>query len=246
MVGVTGFDSPSVHMSQTDSDADRNLPPDLEADVRAVAAEAADQRLDELEVTDRNGDSFSVSDLVNVGLTRRQAIGALGLAMFTGATLTEAAIRAFAGRAKAATGLGEVGTQTDPLSVVYVNDIGDGSEPVQSINNGDYHETVVTGTVSGTTSLDLSAANVFRHTLTGNTTFEFNNPSSSPAGNSFTLIVQQDGTGGHSVSWPSSVQWDSGSAPSLSTSANDKHVLGFISPDGGSTWIGVLSATGVA
>jgi hypothetical protein len=114
------------------------------------------------------------------------------------------------------------------------------------VDNDDYHETVVSESVSGTAGLDLSAANVFEHTLTGDTNFEFNNPSSSPAGNSFTIVVQQDGTGGHSLSWPSSVQWDSGSVPSLDTSANAKHMLGFVSPDGGSTWIGVLSASEIA
>lgn len=114
------------------------------------------------------------------------------------------------------------------------------------IANNDYNETVVSGSVSGTVGLDLSTANFFRHTLTGGTTFEFNNPEGDPAGNSLTLIVQQDGTGGHSITWPSSVEWDGGSAPSLSTSANDKHMLGFVSPDGGSTWIGVVSAEGIA
>lgn len=116
----------------------------------------------------------------------------------------------------------------------------------ESVSNDDYHETVVTGNVSGTTGLDLSAANFFKHTLTGNATFEFNNPESDPAGNSFTLIVVQDGTGGHSITWPSSVEWDSGSAPSLSTSANDKHMLSFVSSDGGTTWIGLLSAEAIA
>lgn len=115
-----------------------------------------------------------------------------------------------------------------------------------SVSNDDYHETVVSGSVTGTTGLDLSAANFFSHTLTGNTTFTFDNAESTPAGNSFTLIVQQDATGGHSITWPTSVEWDSGSAPSLSTAANDKHMIGFISPDGGTTWIGVVSATGIA
>jgi len=117
---------------------------------------------------------------------------------------------------------------------------------VGRVDNDDYHERVVTGNVSGTTALDLSAANFFKQTLTGNTTFEFHNPTADPAGNSLTLIVQQDSSGGHSITWPSSVQWDNGSAPSLSTNANDKHMLSFVSPDGGATWIGLLSAEAIA
>jgi len=113
------------------------------------------------------------------------------------------------------------------------------------VSNDDYHESVVTQSGS-TGNLDLSAANVFEQTVTGNITFSFNNPSSTPPGNSFLLIVIQDGTGGHSLSWPSSVQWGGGSAPGLSTSANDKHILSFQSPDGGSTWYGFVAAENVA
>lgn len=138
-------------------------------------------------------------------------------------------------------------TQTELDSHDHTGDtITPTSVETSSVNNDDYHETVVSGSVTGTTGLDLSAANFFDHTLTGNTTFEFNNPQTTPPGNSFTLIVQQDSTGGHSITWPTSVEWDRGSAPSLSTNANDKHMLGFISPDGGTTWIGVVSAEKIA
>lgn len=116
-----------------------------------------------------------------------------------------------------------------------------------TINNDDYHESVSTdATVSGATDIDVSSANVFEHTLTGDTTYSFTNPSSDPEGNSFTLIVSQDGTGGHDVTWPGSVEWDNGTEPATSTSANEKHMYGFISPDGGTTWIGVLSAESIA
>ena len=116
----------------------------------------------------------------------------------------------------------------------------------EELDNDDYHETVITGTISGTAGLDLSAANFFRHTLSGNVTFEFNNPEADPAGNSFTLIVAQDSAGGHTITWPSSVEWDSGTAPSLSSNAGDKHMVSFLSPDGGSTWIGLVSAEAIA
>lgn len=114
------------------------------------------------------------------------------------------------------------------------------------IDGSDYNETVISGLVSGTTGLDCSSANFFRHTLAGDTTFQFENPESDPAGNSFTIIVIQDSTGGHSVSWPSSVEWDSGTSPSLSTNAGDKHMLSFLSSDGGQTWIGLVSAEAIA
>jgi hypothetical protein len=120
-----------------------------------------------------------------------------------------------------------------------------GSLGASTIDNDDYHETVVSQSGS-TGNIDVSAANVFKQTITGNISFSFNNPSSSPAGNSFTLIIEQDGTGGHTISWPTSVEWDSGGAPGFSTNANDKHMVGFVSPDGGSTWIGIPSARQIA
>lgn len=122
-----------------------------------------------------------------------------------------------------------------------------GTLTTPSIDNTDYNETVNSlGNISGTVSIDLTSGNLVECTLTGNTTFNFNNPSSNPSGNSFTLILQQDGTGGHSLTWPSSVQWDSGSAPGFSTNANDKHMVSFVSPDSGTTWIGITGPTQIA
>jgi len=117
---------------------------------------------------------------------------------------------------------------------------------ISSLEYDSFRQSVDAANVSGTAGLDLSSSNLFERTLTGNTTFEFNNAASNPAGNSFTLVVQQDGTGGHSITWPNSVEWDSGSAPSLSNNANDKHLLSFVTPDGGSTWYGIVGPTGVA
>jgi hypothetical protein len=114
-----------------------------------------------------------------------------------------------------------------------------------TIENDDYHEGVTTQSGS-TGDLDLSASNLIKQTVTGNITFSFNNASSSPAGNSFLLIVEQDATGGHTLSWPSAVEWAGGSAPGVSTNANDTHVFSFVSPDGGSTWYGFLSGEGMA
>lgn len=107
-------------------------------------------------------------------------------------------------------------------------------------------QAVVTGNVTGATSLDLSAANLFQHTLTGNVTFSFTNPSSSPAGNSFVLVIVQDATGGRTVTWPASVLWDSGTAPTISSSANAVDLFTFISPDGGTTWYGLTGAQALA
>jgi hypothetical protein len=110
-----------------------------------------------------------------------------------------------------------------------------------AIDNSDYHESVDSKTVSGTTSLDLSSFNVFNHTLSGNTTFEFVNESSDPKGNSFTLYVRQDGTGGHTLSWPSSVSWHGESVPSPPADGTEVLELTFRTPNAGSDWFGTKS-----
>lgn len=119
---------------------------------------------------------------------------------------------------------------------------GDTLDPA-AVTNQDYSEAVGSASVTGATTIDLTAANVHEHTLTGNVSYTFSGETGgSHPGNSFTLIVQQDGTGGHTITWPTEVQWASGTAPSLSTGANDKHMLGFVSSDGGTTWIGIPTA----
>jgi len=122
-----------------------------------------------------------------------------------------------------------------------------GSVEASQIRSTAYFETVSEENVSGTVTLDLSDANLFKRTLTGNTTFEFTAAGDgSYQGNSLTLIVQQDGAGGHSITWPNSVEWDSGAVPNLSTNANDKHLLTFVSDDNGSTWLGIVGPTNIS
>lgn len=73
-------------------------------------------------------------------------------------------------------------------------------------------------------TLDFAVANNFDvGTLTGNITL--NNPSNLAAGQSGTITLTQDATGGRTVSYGSYFKFVNGSAPSLSTSANKVNVL---------------------
>jgi hypothetical protein len=92
----------------------------------------------------------------------------------------------------------------------------------------------------------VAAAGLHNLTLEGDVTLSFINAVADPPGNSFSLVIEQDATGGRSISWPSSVEWDGGSSPSLSTAAGDKHLLSFLTTDGGSTWVGLVSAEGLS
>jgi FtsP/CotA-like multicopper oxidase with cupredoxin domain len=100
-----------------------------------------------------------------------------------------------------------------------------------------YSETLVSANSSTAYTVDLSNGNVFKITMTGNCTFTFSNPPASGKAGSFTLILVQDATGSRTATWPASVDWAGGTAPTLTTTASTgTDVLTFITTDGGTTW----------
>ncbi|MFC1729750.1 hypothetical protein ACFL6I_05380 [candidate division KSB1 bacterium] len=81
-------------------------------------------------------------------------------------------------------------------------------------------------------------------TLTGNCTFTFSNPPTSGTGGTITLILKQDGTGSRTATWPASVKWAGGTAPTLTTTlTTGMDVLSFITTDGGTTWLGFAAGS---
>jgi hypothetical protein len=94
-------------------------------------------------------------------------------------------------------------------------------------------------TASGTTpSLDCSLGNNFKISTTGNTTFTFSNPAASGEVTAITLVVTQGGS--YSLTWPASVDWPAGSAPSAPASGAVNSYV-FMTNDGGTTWYGFLA-----
>lgn len=78
--------------------------------------------------------------------------------------------------------------------------------------------TVVDDGNSGTAdTIDFSAGNVHKSTLTGNVTYTFTAP---PNGSIVVLKVIQ-GSGPYAITWPAAVHWPSGTAPTL-TATNGK------------------------
>ncbi|HWP61288.1 MAG TPA: hypothetical protein VN495_01665, partial [Candidatus Paceibacterota bacterium] len=79
---------------------------------------------------------------------------------------------------------------------------------------------------TATATVNWKDAKIQGITLTiPNTTFVFNHPK---AGTRYDFILDQDGTGSRHVTWPSSVKWPGGNAPTLSTAANTTDVVHFI------------------
>lgn len=106
-----------------------------------------------------------------------------------------------------------------------------------------YNETyaAVTST-SNATTVNCENGNAFSHTLTENTTFTFSNPPTTGTAYTFSLEVIQDASGsGYTVTWPTSVDWPSATAPTLTATASAKDVFVFYTRDGGTNWYGFVS-----
>lgn len=106
------------------------------------------------------------------------------------------------------------------------------------IDNDDYNEAVTTANTGTSYTIDLSTANYFELTLTGDVTLSI--VATGSAGNSFLVRLVQDGTGGRTVTWPASVVWGGGNVPAAPSDSGDV-LLSFVSPDGGTTWYGMES-----
>ena len=100
---------------------------------------------------------------------------------------------------------------------------------------------VANGTSGSTDTIDLTDGNVHNVTLTANCTFTFSNPPASGTSGSFTLFLNQDGTGSRTATWPSEVKWAGGTAPTLTTTASRTDILVFTTIDAGTIWYGAVS-----
>jgi len=77
-----------------------------------------------------------------------------------------------------------------------------------------YSEAEYVPTASGPTYIDWDLGNEFILTLTGPTTIVMSNPVD---GGRYAVLLRQDATGGRTVTWPATVAWPRGIAPTLST-----------------------------
>ena len=103
-----------------------------------------------------------------------------------------------------------------------------------------YNETYAAVTSSGAaTTVNCETGNAFSHTLTEATTFTFSNPPASGTAYSFSLeVIQDSGASGYAITWPTSVDWPSATAPTLTATASAKDVFVFYTRDGGTNWYG--------
>lgn len=93
-------------------------------------------------------------------------------------------------------------------------------------------------TAVSASAIDCSLGNYFTKTASGALTWTITNV---PATRAFSFILRLTNGGTGTQTWPASVKWPAGTAPTLTASGVD--VLGFITEDGGTTWRGVALMT---
>lgn len=104
---------------------------------------------------------------------------------------------------------------------------------------GPLNETVAS--VAATT-ISLGSNNYFTKTITTATTFTFSGAATTPSVSSFILELTNGGS--FTVTWPTSVKWPGGIAPTLTATGLD--ILGFYSIDSGTNWRGLVLGLQVA
>jgi hypothetical protein len=144
-------------------------------------------------------------------------------------------------------------TGTPTLPTDFVSAASGGTFGGNTIVDGEfiadsYNETyaAVTST-SNATTVNCHNGNSFSHVLTESTTFTFSNPPASGTGYTMSVeIIQDSGASGHTVTWPSSVDWPAATAPTLTATASAKDIFVFTTRDGGTNWYGFTAGQALA
>lgn len=105
----------------------------------------------------------------------------------------------------------------------FIQTTGGGGEEVES------H-----GAMGATETIDLADGNIHIGTLDANCTFTFTGYAAL-SGLSWVVILDQDGTGGWTTTWPAAVDDAAGLSSALDTTASGRQIVSFFSPDGGTT-----------
>jgi len=178
-----------------------------------------------VKVTLAVGDTWTTDGTFDTYGSLKQTLGTVNLANVTG---TLAIANGGTGATSfASAGLVTLtGTETLTNKTISSGTFTDGyTEEVYAFN---------TGTAA---TIDLANGSVQIPTLTGNCTYTFPTPA---AGKSFTLVQKQDGTGSRTVTWPASVKWPAGTAPTITATASKADKFVFTAIDS-SSWLGSVA-----
>lgn len=99
------------------------------------------------------------------------------------------------------------------------------------------------GNLGATETIDTANGNYHWGTLNADCTFTFTTIVDT-AERWFTLELIEDGAGGWSPTWPASVVWLGGAAPTHTTTAGTTTIYAFYTRNGGTTWFGLQLTNG--
>jgi hypothetical protein len=116
---------------------------------------------------------------------------------------------------------------------------------VVTFDNGKIEESTAITSSSNAATLNLRDGDNFTHTLSENVTYTFSNPAASGKVSAFTLKVIQDSSA-RTITWPTSVDWAAGTAPTLSTGSGEVDVFVFATYDGGTIYYGFTAGQAMA
>lgn len=116
---------------------------------------------------------------------------------------------------------------------------------VVTFDNGKIEESTAVTSSSNAATLNLRDGDNFTHTLSENVTYTFSNPAASGKVSAFTLKVIQDSSA-RTITWPTSVDWAGGTAPTLSTGSGAVDVFVFATYDGGTIYYGFTAGQAMA
>lgn len=199
----------------------------------------------------RNASGYLFSSYFNGSGTFSTTGLTSGMARFTGTNGSDTYGRSYTTQAAATALSGSTmnisGTATNITQYTINQNVGTGNSPTFTglTSNGVVFAASVQEDydgLSGTSPApDADNAGGFSLTMTGNTTFSFGGVTS---GRAVGFILQLTGNGS-TVTWPASVDWAGGTAPDAPASG-ESNLYVFYTRDGGTNWIGVLSAAAYA
>lgn len=106
---------------------------------------------------------------------------------------------------------------------------------------GRYSEKVNTlGNTGTSTNIDVEDGTFVTATVNANCTFTFTSPTSGTL-YGFGLLLTNDSSGPHSITWPTSVNWPGGSIPSRTEDDTKADLWSFFTTDGGTNWYGSIA-----
>lgn len=166
--------------------------------------------------------------------------GSGGAIVFTTAPTTTDTER-FRILANGAWSVGSAGTNTG-TSGQFLTSAGSAAAPAWGSNIGvGWSDTRNAPTFSATPTIDCSVGNSYVVTMTANiTSISFSNVPAAGKVFSLTMFLTQGGTGSYTVTWPASVKFAGGTAPTLTTTVGKTDIIGLVTHDGGTNWYGFV------